>query len=224
MIRRQLSHLEPDLLSAYLDREVGLVEARAVEAHLSSCEPCRRRLAGMERVVGGLGSVARQAPPPWLAQQVRAVVASQPPPFWQRLGRALLQLPLQSPIGGTLSATVALACVLYMVTAGLDHGSRRGLPGIASYPGPVTFPTDDPNWILRRTTSVVAGRTFVLREDDDVWVEKGLSGLRSERINVASPEGRALLARFSDLGYLLADGSRVMIRYQRETLELWSGT
>ena len=45
-----------------------------------------------------------------------------------------------------------------------------------------------------------------------------------ESIDARSPEGRALLARYSDLGYLLADGSRVLMRYRRgETLELRSG-
>ncbi len=39
-----------------------------------------------------------------------------------------------------------------------------------------------------------------------------------------SPAGRALLAKFSDLGVLLADGSKVVLRDNRETLELWNGS
>ena len=92
----------------------------------------------------------------------------------------------------------------------------------------------------------MAGRKFVRHEDDDVWnaflystagptasdgeevrnvwVEQGLSeGAPAAQIDARSPQGRALLARDPDLGYLLADGSRVVMRYRRETLELRSG-
>lgn len=38
-------HIEPELLSAYLDNEVGEEERRAIEAHLRTCAECRRELA-----------------------------------------------------------------------------------------------------------------------------------------------------------------------------------
>jgi hypothetical protein len=130
---------------------------------------------------------------------------------------------------------------------------RHGLPGFASFagfPGPVDEPANDPTWDPRYTTSEVAGRTFFRQEDRDVWnafvvkatgsvdqgtagddgsgrtvwVEEGLLGHKPQaHIDAASPVGRALLARYSDLGYLLEDGSRVVLLYQRKTLELRSG-
>lgn len=210
-----MKHADIELLSAYLDRELDLAEARALTTHLASCPGCRSRLAGLEDVVGSLGRLEREAPPPWLAQRVRRAAHTPPPGIWQRIFRPLLQLPLRSPIGSTLSMATALAVVVLLAASG-ERGEHRGLPG----PGP------DP---VIQTSIVVAGRTFVLYENEDIWVEKGLTGglglgLQPEaRIATSSPTGRALLARYSDLEYLLSDGSRVVMRYQRETLELWSG-
>jgi anti-sigma factor RsiW len=212
---RAIKHPDIEVLSAYLDREIDLTEARSVESHLASCAGCRSRLAGLEDVVGNLGRLEREAPPPWLAQRVRHAVRSPRPGVWERVFRPLLQLPLRAPIGSTLSMATALAAVFLIAAA---SGER-----VATYPGPVAYP-DPPI----QTSIVVAGRTFLLR-DDDVWVEKGLTGVLGlgpqpeARIATSSPTGRALLARYSDLGYLLSDGSRVVMRYQRETLELWSG-
>jgi Putative zinc-finger len=215
-------HATTELLSAYLDHEIDLVKARALEAHLETCLSCRRRLSELQSVVGSLGRLEREAPPPWLGQRVRHAMSSPRPSLWERFARPLLQVPRRSPIGSTLSMAVALGILLLGASAGEQ---RRGLPGIASYPGPAPYP-DHPI----PTTIVVAGRTFVLsrafplREDEDVWVEQGLLGRRPEaRVRVTSPEGRALLARYQDLGYLLADGSRVVMRYRRETLELSAG-
>ena len=121
----------------------------------------------------------------------------------------------------------------------------ESLTSLATYPGPVEV-KEDPNFILTETTIDVAGRTFVRQEDKDlwnylvydtagqteatdrsrpVWVEQGLppGGAPLASVDAKSPEGRALLARYRDLGYLLADGSRVVMRYQRATLELRSG-
>jgi putative zinc finger protein len=119
--------------------------------------------------------------------------------------------------------------------------------------GPAGDLANDPTWDPRYTTSEVAGRTFFRQEDTDVWkafvvkatgspaegaatapddgsgrtvwVEEGLLGHKPQahHVDAASPVGRALLERYSDLGYLLADGSRVVLRYQRETLELRRG-
>ena len=58
----------------------------------------------------------------------------------------------------------------------------------------------------------------------DVWVQKGLEGeVPAARVSAQSPQGRELLARYSDLGLLLADGSRVVLRYRLETVELSQG-
>jgi hypothetical protein len=240
-------HPDFELLSAYLDNEVDRIEARTVETHLEACDSCRAKLRDLRGVVYKMSALDRPAPPPWLITQVRReVVYKRQESFWLRLGRALLQLPLEAPVASALSVLLAVAFVFLLFTSpALSHG-RQGLSSLATYPGPVDEPKPDPNFVLIETTSEVAGRKFVRQEDNDVWnfflyqtagqpaasgpernvwVEQGLPAnhLPLARIDARSPQGRALLARYSDLGYLLADGSRVRMRYQRETLELRSG-
>jgi len=248
MSSRLPQHANTELLSAYLDDEVGLVEARALESHLESCDACRARLRGLRGVVHQLSALERPAPPPWLITQVRREVLYTPKEsVWARLGRALMQVPFAAP------AASMLVSVTFMVLLFSSFGGgivKQGLPGLANYPGPVEEPKADPNQQMIEATSEVAGRKFVRHEDDDVWnawlystagpaasaasaeqpvknvwVEQGLPSSTTPiaRIDARSPQGRALLAHEPDLGYLLADGSRVVMRYQRETLELRSG-
>jgi hypothetical protein len=217
---RATAHADTELLSAYLDQEISRVEARALEAHLESCPACRGRLSDLHGVVSSLGRLERAAPPPWLAQQVRHAVATPPPGPWRRFVQPFLRVPLRSPIGSTFSMAVALLLIVLLPELS-NRAERRGLPGLMAYPGPVADPYPDPPIL---TTIVVANRTFMLRENEDVWVELGLPRLEAEgRATPSSPRGKALLARYSDLETLLADGSRVVMRHQRRTLELWSG-
>lgn len=211
-------HADTELLSAYLDQEIDLVDSRALEAHLKTCRACRGRLSELQGVVASLGRLEREAPPPWLAQRVRRALHTPPPSPWKRLVQPFLRLSRRSPIGSTLSMAIALSLVVLLPDLA-DRAERHGLAGLMAYPGPVAYP-DPPI----PTTIVAANRTFMLRENEDVWVEIGLPGLEAEaRATPSSPRGKALLARYSDLEALLADGSRVVMRHQRRTLELWSG-
>ncbi|MEA2693495.1 MAG: hypothetical protein QOJ16_2882 [Acidobacteriota bacterium] len=240
-------HPDAELLSAYLDDEVGLVEARGLESHLQTCDACRAQLRQLRGVVHQLSGLDRPSPPPWLVSQVRREVLYQKKEsFWARLGSGFLQLPLATPVASAFSVLLSVGCLLLLFSAigkGLGSGA---LSSLATYPGPVEAPKSDPNFVVTETTSEVAGRTFVRQEDKalwdyvlydtagqtesagrerTVWVEQGLmpGPAPQASIDARSPEGRALLARYSDLGYLLADGSRVVMRYQRATLELRSG-
>jgi hypothetical protein len=42
-------------------------------------------------------------------------------------------------------------------------------------------------------------------------------------VDSRSPEGRKLLSQYSDLKFLLADGSPVVLRYNLETVEIRNG-
>jgi anti-sigma factor RsiW len=78
---------------------------------------------------------------------------------------------------------------------------------------------------LPQTTSQVAGRVFVW--SGDAWVQRGLDAGpagQARAVPARSAAGRVLLAEHSDLGMLLADGSRVVLRYNAETVELWNGS
>jgi hypothetical protein len=243
--------VDSSLLSSYLDGELTPAETRRLDTHLTECAACRDELSRLRRVARSLASLARPAPPPWLEQQVRreVVYGRRRPGFWKGLAETLRLIPLRSPIGSAAAAVAGIAFVALVATSvPVAFQPHRGLPGLESYPGPVD-PPEDPNWDPRYTTSEIAGRTFFRQEDKDVWkafvvkatgtvaegsaddasvrtvwVEEGLLGHKPQaQIGAASPAGRALLARSPDLGILLEDGSRVVLRYRRETLELRGG-
>ncbi|MFL6234313.1 MAG: hypothetical protein ACJ76N_14365, partial [Thermoanaerobaculia bacterium] len=53
------------------------------------------------------------------------------------------------------------------------------------------------------------------------WIQKGLEGQTPvARMDAGSPQGRALLTKYSDLQLLLEDGSPVVLRYDLETVEI----
>ena len=238
-------HPDIELLSAYLDDETGRVEASELKSHLQTCDACRGRLRELRGVVHQLSGLDRPAPPPWLLAQVRReVIDRQRESFWRRLGSGFLQLPFATPVASAFSVLLSASCVVLLFSFIGGSLGLHDLSGLATYPGPVEAKYD-PNFVLTETTIDVAGRTFVRQEDKDlwnyvlydtagqtesadrsrpVWVEQGLTDHAPlASVDAKSPEGRALLARYRDLGDLLADGSRVVMRYRRETLELRSG-
>jgi hypothetical protein len=69
------------------------------------------------------------------------------------------------------------------------------------------------------TTSEVAGRKFIWTESG--WVQRGLEWeTPAAYVDTRSPRGRELLTKYSDLEFLLADGSPVVLRYKLQTVEI----
>jgi hypothetical protein len=144
------------------------------------------------------------------------------------------------PLRGSFSRPLGVGMALLVAVLLVEHGSGSGLASLyPTAPRYASSPTAraEPEFlvsegfgeapaVLPQTTSEVAGRVFVL--SDDVWVQRGLDASDARRpqarVPARSPAGRALLAKFSDLEMLLADGSRVVLRYKLETLELWDGS
>jgi hypothetical protein len=223
-------HLSTEEISTYIDREVGLAEAREFEAHLAACGECRARHDSLRRVVAGLGLVERATPPPMLAQRIRRQAEEEVGRRKLRnLREAVLSLPVQSGLRSLLAMSLALFVSALLVTHGVEREQREnllrtgGVVGVVE-PMPSEIVTVE-SWMadapaaLPQTTSEVAGREFVWTERG--WVQKGLEGEEPEaRMDAGSPEGRRLLDRYSDLQYLLSDGSRVVLRYHLETVEL----
>jgi negative regulator of sigma E activity len=128
-----------------------------------------------------------------------------------------------------VTAGMAVLVAVLLLQNGENGGSGLGaLTPKLPHAGPeflVSEAFGDAPPVLPQTTSEVAGRVFVW--SDDVWVQRGVDAGpagQPREVPARSPAGRALLAKFSDLGMLLADGSRVVLRYNYETVELWNGS
>ncbi|HEY3569028.1 MAG TPA: hypothetical protein VGP73_13925 [Thermoanaerobaculia bacterium] len=213
-------HVSTEQISAYLDAELGYSEIRQIEKHCSSCAECGARLDAMQRVVSDLGRVERATPPAALRQQIRQQIAVQPPaPRFERALHAfcLIFFPIL-PVRAALRTAAVMGLALVVGIVALHH-EAEGLPPT---PGPgQEVVTVEPGAQLGQllTTSEVAGREFIWT--DDGWIQKGLVGQTPvARVDAGSPQGRALLTRYSDLQLLLEDGSPVVLRYDLETVEI----
>jgi hypothetical protein len=179
----------------------------------------------MQNTVSAVWRLERSTPPVGLSTRVRAEVAAarRPQAPVRDFVSYIFGLP-RHPVLRT-GAAMGLALVLSLVVAG--GGDYQPTPPGQDVAGvEVVTILSEPPLILPQTTSKVAGREFVWTElgGGDVWVQKGLEGEVPEaRVSAQSPQGRELLAKYSDLGLLLADGSRVVLRYRLETVELSKG-
>jgi hypothetical protein len=213
-------HASTEQLSAYLDSELGFAVARQLESHCSWCAECAARLESMRRVVSGLGRAGRAGPPAGLRQQIRRQVVAEPPVYGVRKALGTLRF-LLFPLQPRLRTAAAMGLALVVGLFTFTHEEGGGLsPADHGTPGQevVTVETGAQGSTVP-TTSEVAGREFILT--DDGWIQKGLVGQTPvARVDTGSPQGRALLTRFSDLEFLLADGSSVVLRYNLETVEI----
>lgn len=241
-------HISSESLSAYLDGETAPDEARRLASHLAACEACRSRFESVRRLVGGLRRLTPAAPPAELAARVRGRIAAEgaageaagarprrlPAParlaswiWWRDLP------PLRGRSGAlrVLSPAGAAALALLGAVLLLENGSGSGAASF--YP---EMPRARPEFlvseafgeapaVLPQTTSQVAGRVFVW--SDDGWVQRGIDASEARQpraVPARSAAGRELLAKLADLDVLLEDGSRVVLRYNYETVELQNGS
>jgi Putative zinc-finger len=219
-------HLSTEQLSSYLDGEIGSSKAERIEEHLDSCPACRAQLEGLERLVSGLRRAERPSPPPALAAEVRRRIAAAPEVHGLRRRLQLLLSPLSDislrPAFRT-SAAMGLAILfsVFLLSNGLEraHHNARSL-ALEDPPPVVTVQTyfGQPR-VVPPTTSEVAGREFIW--SGGRWIQRGLEGKKPEaHVAAESPEGRAMLSKYSDLEFLLADGTPVVLRYRLATVEL----
>lgn len=223
-------HISDEVLSAYLDGEIDTGRERDLETHMASCEDCKARFAAMRGVVLEVRRAPRLAPPPMLAQRVREEVIAQggPGPL-ERVWAALSGWPFTPGMRTVMAMAFAMAVGLSLVSIEREHRedlmsipvSPRVEEQMAQVKVEVFLGDEAPmGKDNARTTSTVEGRVFVLTADGS-WVQQGLEGREPEaRMDVRSPQGQAMLTRLADLGLLLSDGSRVVLRYNWETVEL----
>jgi hypothetical protein len=224
-------HLSSEHLSAYLDGEVAFHESREIEGHLAACAECCNHFKSMQRTVSGVWRLDRVTTPPGLSTRVRAEVAAvrrPEPTLVHTVAAYVFGLPNHRALRTAAAIALPLVLSLFLFTNGMEKAGLEQtlMPPPALVEVVTVEPTADLPLVLPDTTSKVAGREFVWREGGggDVWVQRGLEGEVPEfRVSAQSPEGRELLALNSEIGLLLADGSRVVLRYRLETVELSQG-
>ncbi len=105
------SHPDPELLSAYLDEEVGAAERASVQGHLAGCERCRHELESLHWTA----NLFHQLPPiepPRNFYVTEAMLAPEPTPsLWERLMQQWRPL-----LGGLSASAAALLMVLLLQT------------------------------------------------------------------------------------------------------------
>jgi predicted anti-sigma-YlaC factor YlaD len=101
-------------LSAYQDGEVELAEKETIEAHLRTCEACRKQYAALLQTYRMLRSLPEIEPAPGLSRRIVDSATRAQEPFWIRaLGEALRLLP-------------APAAMVTLAAAGLLVGTMLG--------------------------------------------------------------------------------------------------
>lgn len=117
------SHVEVEMLSAFLDDEMAVADRGRVEAHVAVCATCRTRLEELRGVARGLAALDRPAVPRTLDLAVPVRARRDP----KRLARWTLR-----PVSGALTlpfAVVAALATLFLVV----HATRVEAPGAAGH-------------------------------------------------------------------------------------------
>lgn len=122
-------------LHAYLDRELDLETALAVERHLASCADCRAAFGSQTALQAGIRRHARyHAAPPGLAARIGAELARQPggpasrswAPRWPRLGQWL-------PMGAAVAAAAVVSWTAALQYAAAPSDERLAEQVIAGH-------------------------------------------------------------------------------------------
>jgi anti-sigma factor RsiW len=206
-------HATAEVLSAYLDDELGDAASRRLADHLEGCDDCRARLSSLRRVVNGLRRLERTAPPPVLAQEVerRLALSGRPAGRFERLEERLRGLPQSSSVFFTFALVVALAWLLFLFAHGVDRSQRPRTALVLGSPPTAPELTGEV-----RETRQAAGRTFDLV--DGVWRQRGLERKLAEfDVDAGSDAGREILAVYPDLATL---GDRILLQLEGSVVEL----
>jgi anti-sigma factor RsiW len=97
---------DPELISLYIDGELEPAERARVEAHLASCEACRRTRDAFAAVGARVRAAAAPADRLAARRALREILASGPEPFWRR--RVAVPAPALATLVAALLVTVVL--------------------------------------------------------------------------------------------------------------------
>ncbi len=99
-----------ELLSPFIEGELGEAEARRLARHLEECPPCRRALEELRRTVNALHLLPQEPPPPEILRAVRAVIRR--PSLWARWESWTLAWWPRALVQAAAVVLVALSAVL----------------------------------------------------------------------------------------------------------------
>jgi anti-sigma-K factor RskA len=103
-----------DRLSEYVDGELGVADARALEAHLASCGDCRATLEALRRVVARARALDDRAPEADLWPEVATRIGLSP--MAQR-GAARVAAPSRRRLSFTVPQLLAASIALVLVSS-----------------------------------------------------------------------------------------------------------
>ena len=109
--------------SAYLDGELKATDKAALEGHLSVCIQCRTELASLQKTLGQLGHLRREAPRDLLDNVQHQIYVRSRGRFFNRKWRLFGKIPFEWISLGTI-----IAMLIYYVL--LKHASPAGVKAL----------------------------------------------------------------------------------------------
>lgn len=207
----------PELLSAYLDRELPETEQRELESHLATSAETRERLDRLRRVVDDLHRLERtQAPPALEGRLARALALERDRVgLLARLERGMSVLGRQSITFLMFALVFAFGILLYLFSQAVERHERSQSQVIFTHPGALQVEGGE--------RLEAAGRIFRRREG--FWLEQGrpedaagrsIAGSSAEglTLGVAHPELEELW-RLEDVFVLEIGGELVRLDTRR---------
>jgi hypothetical protein len=214
-------HLDTELLSAYLDRELDQQRTGALENHLRDCAACRHELEQLRRVVTRLGQLDRGAPPPALELTVQRRIALQRSEerLFEKLERRLASVPLQPSVGVTFALVVAFAVMMYLLAAAVERRQSMVIPVVLDPELPTSAQTEG-RPVAPPPTLTLGSWTFLL--EDGRWRQAGLEEATPGRVlRWGSPEAEELLRSSPELAPLASQEKAVVLMVDaRSVVEL----
>ena len=170
-----------DLLSAYLEHDLGEAERSQLEAHLAACTSCARDLDELRGAVDLLRRLPDPEPPSFLAARVMARIAADEArtPLWRRWLEQLATPLVAAP----LAAAAAALAVFSFAAPRSDTEVRVA----SAMPAGSTTPV----LVARPVGPVAPAQLVVAPRPDPVLLARNLRG-------ASHPHSMALAAHFDD--------------------------
>lgn len=211
-------HPDVEILSTYLDRELGRREQSQVEEHLERCDDCREKLSGLQKVVKNLQALERLAPPQHLGTHLHRLASLEicQPTLTQRLEQRVSRFSLQPSVAPIFAIVVALIVIIYMLSWGLHRQATGRIP--VHLESEVTESATVEGQGMGSSRQI-AGRAFTL--EAGIWIEEGLEGQTvAETMSSSDPRAPAWLADTPELQEITALGDRVQLMMGDRVVEI----